>query len=686
MNQAGFSRWELRHHIDSARLANALRAATPAILYGLRLWASVCLALYVAFWLQLENAAWAGTSAAIVCQPTLGASLRRGSFRMIGTVIGAVVIVVLAALFPQNGAGFLVGLALWGAACGFFAAILRNNFSYAAALAGYTAAIIASDLLGATGGANSAVFMLSVERASEICIGIVCAGVVLSLTDFGGARHRLAAQFAAVGAEIAGRFVNTFSLIGPGQAVTRPVRRGLVARVIALGPMIDEAIGESAGLRYRMATLQTAVDGLFTTISGWRTVANVLERAPQEQVRREAEVVLHTLPKELRAVPAEGAAASWISESSRLCFIYRTAVRALVALPANTPSLRLMADATASAFLGLALALDALALLADPTGPVPRPHSGRYRMPDPLPAWITAARVFITIGVVELFWVVTAWPSGSLAVAFAAISITLLSPREDQAYAGAQVFLLSVALATILAGLIKFAVLPQMETFAGLCLALGLALVPLGALSFQPWQGPVFALTGTVLFVPLLAPANQMTYNTVEFYNSTVAVFAGIGATTLGLILLPPISPATRVRRILALILHDLRRLAAGKIHPTPDDWDTRIYDRFSTVTGDVEPLRMAQLVAGHSVGSEIIRLRHVAGRLGVDRDIDAALDAIARGNSAMAIDRLAELDRKLAAPLDTGTIAAHRLRARGSVRAIQDALRQHATYFDSGV
>jgi hypothetical protein len=49
--------------------------------------ASVCLALFVAFWLELDNPFWAGTSAAIVCYPRLGASLRKGWFRMIGTVM-----------------------------------------------------------------------------------------------------------------------------------------------------------------------------------------------------------------------------------------------------------------------------------------------------------------------------------------------------------------------------------------------------------------------------------------------------------------------------------------------------------------------------------------------------------------------------------------------------------------------
>src|SRR3954465_10255583 len=90
--------------------------ATPPLLFGLRLWASVCLALYVTFWLQLDNGFWAGTSAAVVCQPHLGASLRKGWYRMIGTIVGAVAIVVLTACFPQQRAPFLVGLALWGAA------------------------------------------------------------------------------------------------------------------------------------------------------------------------------------------------------------------------------------------------------------------------------------------------------------------------------------------------------------------------------------------------------------------------------------------------------------------------------------------------------------------------------------------------------------------------------------------
>src|SRR5258705_9412040 len=193
--RAGGPQQQSSAFFNAQRLTETLRAAGPALLFGLRLWASVCLALYVAFWLELDNPQWAGTTAAIVCQPHLGASLRKGWFRMIGTVVGAVAIVVMTACFPQDRAPFFLALALWGAVCALVATLLRNFAAYAAALAGYTAAIIASDQLGAVGGLNGQAFMLAVDRASEICIGIVCAGIVLAGTDLGGARPRLATLF-----------------------------------------------------------------------------------------------------------------------------------------------------------------------------------------------------------------------------------------------------------------------------------------------------------------------------------------------------------------------------------------------------------------------------------------------------------------------------------------------------------
>jgi uncharacterized membrane protein YccC len=149
-----------------------------AHLFGLRVWAAVCLALYIAFSPELDDAYWAGVSAAIVCLPSLGASLRKSRFYMVGTAVGAVAIVVLTACFAQNRIGFRISLALWGAACGLITTLL-HNFAIFTALAGLTATIIANVEPGATGGASGRVFMIAVTRASDVCIGTVCSGVAL---------------------------------------------------------------------------------------------------------------------------------------------------------------------------------------------------------------------------------------------------------------------------------------------------------------------------------------------------------------------------------------------------------------------------------------------------------------------------------------------------------------------------
>jgi hypothetical protein len=251
---------------------------------------------------------------------------------MIGTIVGAVMSVMLAACFPQDRVLFLGALALWGGASALAGTLLRNFAGYSAALAGYTAAIVAGDLLGATGGVNAdAAFLLAVSRGSEICIGIVCAGVILAGTDFGGAQRRFAILFAVLAAEISGRFADTLALAGPDFPDTQPVRVEFVRRVIALDPVIEEAFGESSQLRHHKSALLASVSGLFAALAGWRTVAVCLAQLPDDQARQEADAVLQNLPGELRSAPVQGAPTRWITDPVGLRRISEAAVHRLIA-------------------------------------------------------------------------------------------------------------------------------------------------------------------------------------------------------------------------------------------------------------------------------------------------------------------------------------------------------------------
>jgi len=300
-------------------------------------------------------------------------------------------------------------------------------------------------------------------------------------------------------------------------------------------------------------------------------------------------------------------------------------------------------------------------------------------VPDWLPSLVNAGRAFVVIGAAELLWIATEWPNGAGAITFAAIGVILLAPRADQAYAAAMSFTVGTVLAAAVAAIIAFAVLPNTETFAAFSIAIGLVLIPAGALMAWPWQPVVFSAMAAN-FVPVLQPANPMSYDTVQFYNSASAIVAGLCAAALSYRLIPPLSPAFRARRLLALTLRDLRRLAAGPIPRTSEDWEGRMYGRLSALPDKAEPLQRSEMLAALSVGTEIIQLRRIARRMDLGSELDAAVEALRRGDIALATAHLERLDDALAARLGAAA-----LRARGSILAMTEVLTQHAAYFEAG-
>ena len=198
-----------------------------------------------------------------------------------------------------------------------------------------------------------------------------------------------------------------------------------------------------------------------------------------------------------------------------------------------------------------------------------------------------------------------------MAITFTAISVIIFAPKADVAYAAAMSFMVGVGLAAVCAAIVAFAGLPNVETFAGFSIVMGLFLVSLGALMAQSWEATMFAaLAGN--FVPLLAPANQTSYDTVQFYNAALAIVLGCGAAALSFRLLPPLSPALRSRRLLALTLRDLRRHATAAVQRPRDDWENRMYSRLAALPDQADPLQRAQLLTALSVG-RIIHLRRIA-------------------------------------------------------------------------
>jgi hypothetical protein len=428
------------------------------------------------------------------------------------------------------------------------------------------------------------------------------------------------------------------------------------------------------------------VDGLFSALAAWDVAANHLATLPHIEAQQAASTILESVPPALRSPPEQEAMPGWLAVLSMVHRICQTAAVRWTTVPGSTPSRQLLTDKTAEAFAGIGHASDGIALLiGGPAPPVPRGGRNSLRVPDWLPPLVSAARTFAAIGAVGLFWIVTGWPGGSLAIAFAAIVALLLAPRSDETYGAAILFTVGAILDLILTAIVAFAVLPALRSddFIGFCLVIGACLVPIGALlrqARQPWQAGLFTAM-TMGFMPILQPTNPETYDTLLFYNIALPIVAGMGAAALSFRLLPPLSPAYRARRLLALTLRDLRRLSTGH---SPNDWEGLVYGRLSAMPNEATPLQREQLLAALSVGSEIIRQRQIAPGLGLGPKLGSVLAALAEGHSARAIAQLFLLDDFLATDAAGGPSRQAVLRARGSILVLTETLTKHAAYFDA--
>jgi uncharacterized membrane protein YccC len=243
-------------------------------------------------------------------------------------------------------------------------------------------------------------------------------------------------------------------------------------------------------------------------------------------------------------------------------------------------------------------------------------------------------------------------------------------------------FLKGSTLAAGLATVLVFGILPRATSFPSLCLVLGLALVPLGFLLARA-KNPVFYFAASVNLIPMLSITNGITFDASQFWNNSSAILVGIACGAVAMRILPTVPPAIRTQRLLALALADLRRCATRASPGRQDDWESRGVARLLAMPDQAEPVERAALVAAVAVGKEIVRLRRVAPRFVPGAAVDVALQALAEGRSGVAIERLRDIDRLLAALPRAEVASRTLLRLRASILAISGQLTEYAAYFD---
>ena len=400
-----------------------------AFAFAFRNWFAAMLALYIAFALQLESPVWAWLTAWIVAQPTPGMVLSRGFYRFAGTVAGAIFAVILMANFAQTPELFVLALALLVGGCTVLANILTNNRAYAAVLAGYTAAIVASDAIASP----SDVFTIALARGAAISVGVACG--ILANSIF--APHRAEPETRRRLADLLNLAARRAAI--PWQtplADKIKVGKKLIDDAIALNTLIEYAAAESGIFRLQANNARSLLAHVFGLISARRSLDAHLHH--HGWPAHDALQIYHGIVLDLlNDMPAKLDAGQLNEELAEIAAIRRqlAGLRPENDSPnaADVISARLVIDRIDDLLEHLGGALeDWRDILEERWHPEPRRVLNFHR--DLRAAWINGLRAFIAVCLTGAFWIASAWPDGPSALIFVSVMLSLFSyfPRPDR--------------------------------------------------------------------------------------------------------------------------------------------------------------------------------------------------------------------------------------------------------------
>lgn len=146
----------------------------PILIYMVKATIAGLIALWISMKLNLPDPRTAIFTVFIVMQPQSGLVFSKSYYRVVGTIVGVGISLVLMGMFAQDPIWFIGFFALWIGICTAAGFKYRNFQSYGFVLAGYTLCIVALPVIETP----LEVFDIAVSRFSEVVVGIMCATII----------------------------------------------------------------------------------------------------------------------------------------------------------------------------------------------------------------------------------------------------------------------------------------------------------------------------------------------------------------------------------------------------------------------------------------------------------------------------------------------------------------------------
>ncbi|BEN34954.1 TPA: FUSC family protein [Serratia marcescens] len=533
--------------------------------YALRNSLAMCLALWVAFVLELDEPSWALTSAAVVSFPTVGGVISKSIGRIFGSLMGAAASVAIAGHCLNDPWLFTLFIAAWIGLCTYISNHYQNNVSYAFALAGYTAAIIAFGTVNVTD--TQQIFDIAQARVCEVITGILCGGLMMMILPSTSDGETLLTSLRRMQL----RLLEHAAMLWQPEitAQMRTSHEGVIGQILTLNLLRIQAFWSHYRLRrqnnllnyllHQQLRITSVISSLRRMLLNWPDrPANLMPvltqlldelRDPATDKYRLARLLQQIAPQE----PTDYRHRAFWLRLRHFCWLYLRCNRWLQRLESAT----------------------AVSDLQPPRVTSLARHTDSYE------AAYNGLRTFLCIVIGCAYWINTQWDAGSAALTLTAISCVLYSSTPSPINS-VSTLLKAVLLLSVVCFVVKFGLMIQIDDFWVFCAFLFPILVTMQMLKLQ--NPPYAALWGQLIVFmgSFLTVSNPPSYDYQSFINDNIAKVVGVLLAGLAFQILRPSSDKRKSRRIIRALRRDFIDQLSKRPQQSESQFESLIYHRIS--------------------------------------------------------------------------------------------------------
>ena len=545
--------------------------------YALRNAIAMCLALSIAYGLDLDEPYWAMTSAAVVSFPTLGGVIGKSLGRIAGSLMGAAAALLIAGHTLNEPWLFALAIASWLALCTWIQNHYQNNVAYAFSLAGYTAAIIAFTTVNVTD--ISDLWNITQARVCEVISGILCGGLMMMILPSTSDGDTLIKSLK----EMHGRLLEHASLLLQRETTdnVRSAHENVIGQILTMNLLRIQAFWSHYRFRrqnnvlnyvlHQQLQLTSVISSLRRMLLNWPDPPEIVFTALQQLL---TELARSDCDKYQLARILASAAPQDKGDYRHHAFWHR--LRYFCWLYLNI-----------SRWLRQFERADAETLLSPPRVPALARHT------DSAEASWSALRTFVVIMLGCAFTISTQWDSGDAALTLAAISCVLYSSVPSPT-SSVSLLLKTLLLLSVFSFIIKFGLMVQVSVLWQFLLFLFPLLITLQLFKLQQKKRASLWAQLIVFGGSFLAVTNPPDYDYQSFLNDNIAKVCGVLLVWVAFQILRPSSDKRRSRRH----IRALRREFLDRLSPRPQrsqsHFESLIYYRVNQLNNSRdEPARI---------------------------------------------------------------------------------------------